>query len=125
LMAGTGVFPLAPLFGLASREGWVGAVAELAMRPLGDWDLLVDASLHRWLLLASALPVLGLTAVGFGTRLRPFIGGMALGTTALLVQMTWSSDTAFIAGPWLAALWMAANALVCLWIARAALAHAH
>ncbi len=125
LMASTGLFPLAPLLGLASRDGWVGVVAGLAMRPLGEWDLLVGAGLHRWLLLASAFPVLGITAVGFGSRLRPFIGGMALGTTALLVQMTWSSDTDFVAGPWLAALWTAANAVVCLWIARAALAHAH
>jgi serine protease len=124
LMASTGLFPLAPLFGL-EREGWVGTITELAMRPLGEWDLLVGAGLHRWLLLASALPVLALTAVGFGSRLRAFIGGVALGTTALLVQMTWSSDTAFVAGPWLALLWMAANALVTLWIARVALVHAH
>ena len=125
LMASTGLFPLAPLFGIASREGWVGTVAHLAMRPLGEWDLLVSAGLHRWLFLASALPVLGLTAVGFGSRLRPLIGGMALGSTALLVQMTWSLDTAFVAGPWLGAIWTAANALVSLWIAWAALGHAH
>ncbi len=125
LLAGTGLFPLAPLFGLEARGGWLGTIAEFAMRPLGEWDLLVGAGFHRWLLLASALPVLALAAVGFGSRLRPFIGGVALGTTALLVQMAWSSDTAFVAGPWLAALWTAANAFVSLWIARVALAHAH
>jgi len=123
-MAGTGIFPMAPLFGITAGQGWAGTIAELAMRPLGEWDLRVGAGLHQWLLLASALPVLGLTAVGFGSRLRPFIGGVALGTTALLVQMTWSSDTAFVGGPWLAVLWMAGNALVSLWIARVALAHA-
>ncbi len=72
------------------------------MRPLGEWDAIIfGAGTHRWLLLASALPVIALSAAGFASRrLRPFIGGVALGTGALLFQMAWSADVAFVgAGP--------------------------
>jgi serine protease len=116
LVASVGLFPLAPLFGL-------GRFTTLAMRPLGEWDLvLMGAGFHRWLLLASALPAIALTLVGFASkRFRPFIGGLALGTAALCAQMAWSGDAAFVGGPLLARVWAVANALVCLWLARTAL----
>jgi hypothetical protein len=93
------------------------------MRPLGEWDgLLWGAGAHQWLLLASALPTLALAAIGFRSRhLRPLIGGIALGSAALLVQMAWSGDAGFVAGAFLARVWEFANALVCLWLARVAL----
>jgi hypothetical protein len=82
----------------------------------------MGAGVHRWLLLASALPAIVLTMVGFASkRARPFIGGIALGTAALLAQLAWSGDAAFVGGPFLARLWTVANALVCLWLARMAL----
>jgi serine protease len=49
LLAGTGLFPLAPLFGIGARGGWLGTIVQLAMHPLGEWDLLVGAGFHRWL----------------------------------------------------------------------------
>ncbi len=49
------------------------------------------------------------------------IGGLALGSAALLAQMAWSGDAAFVFGPLMARLWAVGNALVCLWIARMAL----
>jgi hypothetical protein len=93
------------------------------MRPLGEWDaILFGAGMHRWLLLASALPSIGLSAVGFASRrMRPLIGGIALGTAAMLAQMAWSADVAFVGGAALARGWAIGNALVCLWIARVAL----
>jgi serine protease len=116
VVASVGLFPLAPLFGL-------GRFTTLAMRPLGEWDLvLMGAGFHRWLLLASALPAIALTMLGFASkRFRPFIGGLALGTAALCAQMAWSGDVAFVGGPMLARVWAVANALVCLWLARTAL----
>jgi hypothetical protein len=78
--------------------------------------------LHKWLFLASALPAFGLAAVGFASsRMRPLIGGMALGTAALLVQMTLAGDAAFVAGGFLMRIWTVTNAIVCLWLARTAL----
>jgi serine protease len=116
LVGSVGLVPFAPLVGL-------GRFTTLAMRPLGEWDLvLAGAGVHQWLLLASALPAIGLTAVGFASkRLRPFIGGLALGTAALCVQMAWSGDAAFVAGAMLARVWAVANVAVCLWLARISL----
>jgi hypothetical protein len=96
---------------------------EITMRPLGEWDIvLFGAGVHRWLPLASALPAIALSAVGFSSvRLRPYIGGVALGSAALLSQMVWSADVAFVGGSLIAPVWAIANALVCVWIARVAL----
>jgi serine protease len=119
MLGSVGLFAAAPILGLSSSAGWAGTAAQLAMRPLGEWDLVLGgAGLHKAWLLASALPVVGLTALGFASRrARPFIGGVALGTAALLAQMSWSGDVAFAGGPLLAKLWAAANAGVCFWIA--------
>lgn len=122
-LAGVGLLPFVPLSGLLTHTGKLHDFVELAMRPLGEWDaILFGAGLHRWLLLASALPSVALTAVGFASRrARPLIGGIALGTAALLCQMAWSADVAFVGGEALARAWAVGNALVCLWIARVAL----
>jgi serine protease len=122
-LAGVGLLPFVPLSGLLTHAGKLHDFVELAMRPLGEWDaILFGAGLHRWLLLASALPSIAMTAIGFASRrMRPIIGGVALGTAALLCQMAWSGDAAFVGGAALARGWAVANALVCLWIARVAL----
>lgn len=123
LVGAVGLLPLAPLVGLAPTASLGGLWIDLATRPLGEWDIVVfGVGAHRWLLLASALPVLALTAVGFGSRLlRPFIGGIALGMAAFLVANLGSGDGVFVGGPMLAGVWGAAHALVCVWIARIAL----
>jgi serine protease len=121
--AGVGLFAFAPLIGLLRQSGKVRDFVELAMRPVAEWDgLLWGIGVHRWQLLASVLPALALSAIGFRSRhLRPLIGGVALGTAALLLQMAWSGDAAFVAGPFLARVWEVGNAVVCLWLARVAL----
>jgi serine protease len=123
LAAGVGLLPLIPLLGLAAHTGPLGTVLDLAARPIGEWDLvLAGVGVHRWLLLASAGPAIALATLAFASkRARPFIGGVALGTAALLAQMAWSGGVAFVAGPLLARVWAVGNALVCLWLARVAL----
>jgi serine protease len=123
LATSVGLAPFAPLVGLLGKAGKVRTVAEFAMRPFGEWDMVaMGAGAHHWLLLASALPAFALALVAFNSaRLRPFIGGVALGTSALLVQMVCSADTAFVAGATLARVWQALNVLVCVWLARVAL----
>ena len=123
LAASVGLFPLSPLLGLTFHAGSAAPFVELVARPLGEWDLtLVGAGLHRWLLLASALPALLLAVLGFASRrVRPLIGGIALGTAALLVQMAWAGDVAFVGGALLLRIWTVTNALACLWLARTAL----
>jgi serine protease len=124
LAASVGLFPLWPVLGWLPQGAASQLLVELAMRPIGEWDLvLVGPGLHRWLLLASALPALALTAAGFANRhVRPLVGGIALGTAAILTQMAWAGDVAFVAGSFLLRVWAVANALVCLWLARTALA---
>jgi serine protease len=122
LLGAVGLLPLLPLAHLASRFGDHRWLAELAMRPLGEWDVVFRAGLHRWLPLANALPVLVGTAFFFGVkRVRPFLGGFALGSAALLAQMVWTGDVATPFGSLLTRLWLLANLSVCVWIARIAL----
>jgi hypothetical protein len=123
LLASVGLFPVAPLFGLAPHADKFGTLVQLVARPLGEWDLiLLGAGWHRWLLLASALPAIGLSMLGFASaKARPFIGGLALGTAALCAQMAWSGDAAYALGGFLGRIWAVGSIFVCLWLARAAL----
>ncbi len=122
LVASVGLLPMLPLLGIPARAGAMRFWAELAMKPFGEWTLLFSPSLHKWLPLASALPIFGLTAILFGSkRMRPVLGGLALGTAALLVQIGISGETFYALGPFMLRIWCALNVLACLWLARLAL----
>lgn len=122
LAAGTGLLPMLPPLGVPARAGSLRWIAELAMRPFGEWDLILVPSLHKWLVLASAVPTFLLTAFFFqNKRLRPFVGGFAVGAAALAVQIALSGETFFALGPFARTLFCGLNAAVCAWIARTAL----
>ncbi len=122
LFAGVGLLPFLPLTGIPARAGALRWVAELAMRPFGEWDLLFAPSLHKWLLFASAGPAIALTALFFGVRrLRTFAGGFALGSAALLVTLAASGETWFAMGPFAMRVFELANVVVLLWLARMSL----
>lgn len=122
LFASVGLFFFLPLTGIAPRLGAFRWIAELAQRPLGEWDLVFSASLHRFLPLANALPALALTGLFFGVKkLRPFVGGIALGSAALLAQLAISADVATPFGHTMLRVWTLGNAMVCLWLARLSL----
>jgi serine protease len=123
LFAAVGLAPFLPLFHIAPGLRDTRWLAELAMRPFGEWDLVWGgAGLHRWLPLASALPAIALTVLLFGAKkLRPTIGGFALGTAALLTQMAVMADVAAPFGVLAMRGWVVANAMVCLWLARLSL----
>ncbi len=119
LLGAVGLLFFLPLLHLAPRFGEHRWVAELLMRPLGEWDLVFDAGWHRWLPLASALPAVVSTALLFGVKsLRSTLGGFALGTAALLAQIAVLGDVATPFGSFATKLWLGANVMVCLWIAR-------
>lgn len=125
LLACVGLLPLGPLLGfMRSHPGGLSVLADLASRPLGEWDIVLwGAGVHKGLLLASALPALVLAALGFADRrVRPIVGGLALGSAALLAQIMWSGDVAFVGGPGWLRLWAGGNILACAWLARTALA---
>ena len=122
LFAGVGLAPILPLLRVAPRMGNLRWIAELAMRPFGEWDILWSAGIHRWLPLASAAPAIALTVLLFGVkRLRPTIGGFALGAAALLTQIAITADVAAPFGTLALRGWVVVNALVCMWLARMSL----
>ena len=89
------------------------------MKPFGEWDLLLAPGLHSWLLFASAAPAFLLTTLFFNNkRLRPFVGGVALGSAALLVQLGVSGETFFALGSFGLKVFCALNVAACLWVAR-------
>ncbi|MBI2393607.1 MAG: peptidase S8 [Deltaproteobacteria bacterium] len=122
LLAGVGLLVFAPLLGVAPRLGPARLALEVLMRPFGEWDLVFDAGLHRFLPLANALPVIALASLFFGVpRLRSFTGGFALGMAALLLQLAWAGEVATPFGGLATRLWVVLNAAVCLFVARLAL----
>jgi serine protease len=122
LVGAVGLVPVAPYLGLLARAGALRPWVELLARPLGEWDMAFGVGLHRWLPLAGALPVVAAAALFFGIkRLRPAIGGLAMGTAALATQMAISGDAAFAFGSWAMRLYAVASVGVCLWVARIAL----
>jgi serine protease len=122
LFAAVGLAPFLPLLGIPARAGAMRWVAELAMKPFGEWTLLLSPTLHKWLPLASAFPAIALTVLFFGAkRLRPLVGGFALGTAALLVQMGIAGESLFAMGPFMLRVFCGLNAVVCLWLARMSL----
>ncbi|MBX3228186.1 MAG: peptidase S8 [Labilithrix sp.] len=122
LLGSVGLLPFLPLVGIPARIGGARVFAELAMKPLGEWTLLLSPAIHKWLPLASALPVFALTALMFGNKhLRPVIGGLALGTAALCAQIGISGETWFAMGPFMLRVWCAVNVVLCMALARLAL----
>lgn len=122
LFAGVGLAPFLPVLGIPARLGSMRWLAELAMRPLGEWDLLFSPDLHRWLPLASAAPAFLLTTLFFNNKaLRPFVGGLALGSAALLTQIGISGEVWFAMGSVMLRVFCALNVLGLLWVARMSL----
>ena len=119
LFAGIGALPFLPILGIPARLGSMRWIADLAMRPFGEWDLAFSPGLHSWLLLASAAPAFFLTTFFFNNKtVRPFVGGFALGTAALLAQLGVSGETAFALGSVGLRLFCVANIVAALWVAR-------
>jgi serine protease len=119
LLGAVGVMFFLPLLHLAPRFGEHRWIAELLMRPVGEWDVVFDAGWHRWLPLANALPAMVAAALLFGIKsLRSTLGGFAIGSAALMAEIAILGDVATPFGFVATKLWLAANVMVCLWIAR-------
>ena len=123
LFTSVGLIPILPLVGGLARAGSFRQWVELLARPLGEWDIaLLGANAHKFLILASAAPAMVGALLFFGSkRLRPMVGGIAVGSAALLAQLAWSGEAAFVLGGTAMRIFAVVNALVCAWIARTAL----
>ncbi len=114
LVTGTGLAPFLPW--LAPR---MHLAADLASRPLGDWDLFVGASVHRLLPLANAFLPLGLALLLYGAkRARPFVAGVGAGTAAYLASLAVLGHAGGPFGATLAAAWCALHAALSVALAR-------
>jgi serine protease len=118
LAAGPGLLFFAPL--VLSRTS---LPIDLLARPIADLDLYVGASLHRLLPLANVLLPFGLLAVTWQfVRMRPLVAGLAVGTAAYLGSILALGQVWSPVGATLGAAWCALNAVLCLLVARFALA---
>ncbi len=118
LAAGPGLFFFAP---------WIlpraNLITDVLARPIGDMDLLVGVSLHRFLPLANALLPFAFTALFFGVKkLRPVTAGLATGTAAYLFATVALGSAAGPFGHVALIAWCVLNAAICMWIARTNLA---
>ena len=89
----------------------------------GSYFALVTLAIAEVLrILANAAPAVVAALLMFGSkRLRPWVGGLALGSAAVCSQIAFSGDVAFFAGGLALRVWMVVNVLACAWIARLAL----
>jgi serine protease len=112
LVTGVGLLFFAPLF--LSRDAlWV----ELLSRPLGDWDLLVGSSIHRFLPLANIAVPLGLSAILLRVKgAQGLLGGLAVGTAAYLASVAVLGQLSTPFGWLVTTLWCGANAAASLWL---------
>ena len=122
LLGSVGLAPFLPFVGMA-QMGSARPYLEALARPLGEWDIvLLGADSHKWLVLASALPALALAVLFFGVKkLRPAVGGLALGTGALLTQLAASGDVSFVFGSFALRIFALANVALLGWLATVAL----
>ncbi len=96
---------------------------DLLARPIADYDLLIGASLHRFLPLANVLLPFGLTMLAFGSRmLRPVVAGISIGTAAYLLSIAALGEHLSPFGRVLLIVWCVLNAAGCAWLARENLA---
>jgi serine protease len=118
ILGGFGLMPLM-FTGLLPHMGSFRWIGELAVRPIGEWDIVLGFN-HNYLLLANFLPAALATVLMFGNKhLRMFAGGLALGSAALCAQIAFSSEVNFFMGMWLMKVWMGVSIAASMWIAKA------
>lgn len=110
-----GLLAFAPWVGLTSIPGF-----DLLARPWGDWDLLlVGVSLHKWLLLASAvIPFVATTLTYNVVKARPMIAGWSVGTAAYLISLLVTNSVLGPFGQVAMALYLFVNIAVCTYLAK-------
>lgn len=117
LLAGPGLLFFAPF--LLPRHL---SVVDFLARPIGDWDLLLNASLHGFLPLANVLLPFALVSLLLSVkRAVPMLAGLCLGTAAYLASVVVLRDVSSPFGTEILSVWCALNALACAWLGRTVL----
>jgi serine protease len=100
-------------------------VLQVAAIPIPDWQRIIfgRGALAHPLFYSALIPFVG-AVIGVAARgLRPVFAGLAIGFAAFLAYAAWAKAPALAYLPFvfLARPWLVANALVCLFVARALL----
>ncbi|HEY1087711.1 MAG TPA: S8 family peptidase [Archangium sp.] len=103
-----------------------GPTTTLIPLPIPDWlnkIIFGRGSLANPIVYSAALPILGSLFAIKMKELRPVIGGLAIGFAGILAYTVWAKAPALAWLPFtfLAIPWLAVNAIICLFIARAML----
>ncbi len=113
ITTGVGALFFAPWV-MSRHVGWV----DWASRPFGDWDLLIDVGLHRFLPFAHIGVPLALTALLYKVKgTAGVLGGVAVGTGAYLAATVALGQIATPFGTTLTTAWCGLNAIACLYLA--------
>jgi serine protease len=112
LVTGVGLLCFAPWF--LSRDAlWV----DLLSRPFGEWDLLIGASLHRFLPLANVFLPLALALVFLRSKvMSPWAAGFSIGTGGYLASIAVLGQHGTPFGWFLTTAWCALHALGCVYL---------
>lgn len=128
---GETISSLSPTFWLSGLATGVGALffapwvlsrhifwVDWASRPVGDWDLLIGAELHKLLPFAHIGVPLALIAVLYRAKgAAGLLGGVAVGTAGYLASTISLGHLATPFGSTLTMAWCALNAMGCLYLA--------
>src|SRR5690606_32180460 len=113
LLAGVGLMFFAPWV-LSRHLMWVDVLS----RPLGEWDMMIGANVHKLLPLGNALVPLALSAIFLKVKgAAPWIAGISVGTAAYLGSIAALGQLVTPFGAVLTVLWCAVNAMICLYLA--------
>jgi serine protease len=113
ITAGVGLLFFAPWL-LSRHLLWVDVLS----RPLGEWDMLVGMSFHRFLPLANVFVPLALSAVLLRVKVAaPWLAGIAIGTAAYLTSVAVLGQLNTPFGTVLTWVWCGLNALGCAYLA--------
>jgi serine protease len=123
VLATVGVFFARWAFGGA--KGLAAAVVDFASLPIPDWERIVfgRGRLANPLFYSALIPLVG-SVFAIGIRgVRQLVAGLAMGFAGFLLYAAWSRapGLAFLPFHFLALPWLIANAVICLFIARALL----
>lgn len=115
--AGPGLLFFAPF--LLPRH--LGTVDFLA-RPIGDWDLLISASLHGFLPFANVIIPFALVSLLLSVRRAvPMLAGLCVGTAAYLCSVLVLGNVASPLGTTVLSAWCTLNVIACAWLGRTVL----
>jgi serine protease len=123
LATSVGLLFFVPFLGGANLIPQARPILDVLARPIAEWDMLADLNLHKFAVyLTGALPIAGTALFYSAKRIRPIVGGTALGSAALALSLAIAPDVAAFGGSFMLRAAMGLTALVAYYLAKVNLA---